>query len=106
MLKDLHKILLAGVRGENKARGEFRKVQNFIGPYGRTQSTAVYVSPSPENIQDYLRDWETYINNDEHEILVQMAIMHAQFEIIHPFIDGNGRLGRILIPIFYFRNNI
>jgi Fic family protein len=103
MLKDLHKILLAGVRGENKARGEFRKVQNFIGPYGRTQSTAVYVPPSPENIQDYLRDWETYINNDEHEILVQMAIMHAQFEIIHPFIDGNGRLGRILIPIFLFQ---
>ncbi|MDR3306199.1 MAG: Fic family protein [Endomicrobium sp.] len=103
MLKELHKVLLSGVRGENKAKGEFRKIQNFIGPYGCTQEMAVYVPPIPENVQDCLRDWERYVNNDEQEGLVQLAVMHAQFEIIHPFIDGNGRTGRILIPIFLFQ---
>ncbi|MDR3195498.1 MAG: Fic family protein [Endomicrobium sp.] len=100
MLKELHKVLLSGVRGENRARGEFRKIQNFIGPYGCDQEMAVYVPPIPENVQDCLGDWERYVNNDEQEVLVQLAVMHAQFEIIHPFIDGNGRTGRILIPIF------
>jgi Fic family protein len=105
MLKELHKILLDGVRGENKARGEFRKIQNFIGYYGCTQETALYVPPVPEKILEFLFKWERYINNDEQEVLVQLAIMHAQFEIIHPFIDGNGRMGRILIPIFLFQKN-
>jgi Fic family protein len=105
MLKELHKILLSGVRGENKARGEFRKIQNFIGSYGCNQETAVYVPPAPEHIHDLLNNWENYINSGEQEVLVQLALMHAQFEIIHPFIDGNGRMGRMLIPIFLFQKN-
>ncbi|MDR3256616.1 MAG: Fic family protein [Endomicrobium sp.] len=105
MLKELHKILLDGVRGENKARGEFRRIQNFIGCYGCTQETAIYVPPVPESISESLNDWERYINSNEQEVLVQLAVMHAQFEIIHPFIDGNGRMGRILIPVFLFQKD-
>jgi Uncharacterized conserved protein len=103
MLKKLHEILLSGVRGENKARGEFRKIQNYIGPYGCTLETARFVPPAAEDVEPSLNNWEKYINSDAQEILVQLAVMHAQFEIIHPFIDGNGRMGRILIPIFLFQ---
>lgn len=100
MIKELHKLLLSGVRGENKARGEFRRIQNYIGSYGASIENASYVPPSPDRVLEALDAWEKYINGDSQENLVQLAVMHAQFEVIHPFLDGNGRLGRILIPIF------
>jgi len=100
LIRDIHAILLKGVRGENKARGEFRKIQNWIGPPGSTIETASFVPPSPEILLESLSSWEKYCHYDENDRLVQLAIIHAQFEIIHPFLDGNGRLGRILIPIF------
>lgn len=102
MIKDIHKVLLSGVRGENKARGEFRKIQNWIGPKNSTIETASFVPPAPNEIIDYLDEWEKFINADFDDLLVQLAIVHAQFEIIHPFLDGNGRLGRLLIPIFLY----
>lgn len=102
MIRDVHKVLLSGVRGENKARGEFRKIQNWIGPKNSTIETASFVPPAPNEIIDYLDEWEKFINSDFEDLLVQLAIVHAQFEIIHPFLDGNGRLGRLLIPVFLY----
>ncbi|GAB7140840.1 Fic family protein [Deferribacterales bacterium RsTz2092] len=106
MLKELHTILLSGVRGANKARGEFRKVQNFIGAYGATIEQALYIPPSPDKVLPALDAWEKYINSEQQEVFIQLAVLHAQFEIIHPFLDGNGRLGRILIPLFLYQTGI
>ena len=100
LVREIHEILLRGVRGENKARGEFRGIQNWIGPPGSTLETATFVPPSPEKVIESLHNWEQYCHYDEKDFLVQLAVIHAQFEIIHPFLDGNGRLGRILIPLF------
>ncbi len=100
LIREIHGILLKGVRGENKARGEFRKIQNWIGPPGSKIETASFVPPSPENLLHHLSNWEKYCHYDEKDRLVQLAVIHAQFEIIHPFLDGNGRVGRIIIPLF------
>ena len=105
-IKDMHKILLQGVRGQNKARGEFRRIQNWIGKSNSTIETASYVPPAPHLLLDFLSNWEKYCHYDEKDKLVQLAIIHAQFEIIHPFLDGNGRIGRILIPLFLFEQKI
>lgn len=102
MIRDIHKVLLSGVRGENKARGEFRKIQNWIGTKNSTIETASFVPPAPNEIIDYLDEWEKFVNSEFDDLLIQLAIVHAQFEIIHPFLDGNGRLGRLLIPIFLY----
>ncbi len=105
MIREIHKVLLSDVRGESKARGEFRKIQNWIGPKNSTIETASFIPPAPNEIMEYLDEWEKFVNSDYSDILVQLAIVHAQFEIIHPFLDGNGRLGRILIPIFLYSKN-
>ena len=106
LVKDIHSILLKGVRGQNKARGEFRKIQNWIGPPGSSMETASFVPPSPEILLDSLSNWEEYYHCEDRDRLVQLAIIHAQFEIIHPFLDGNGRLGRILIPLFLYEKRL
>jgi Fic family protein len=100
LIKDIHDRLLDSVRGRNKGRGQFRTTQNFIGRQGTSIEQASYIPPPPENIQELLSNLEKYIHSDEKDPLVQLAIVHAQFEIIHPFSDGNGRVGRILIPLF------
>lgn len=105
MLKEVHSVLLNGVRGKNKGRGEFRNVQNWIGSSGATIETAIYVPPAPNLLLDALDDWEKFVNSDYVDPLIQLGLVHAQFEIIHPFLDGNGRLGRILIPIFLFQKH-
>jgi len=102
LIKDMHSILLNGVRGHNKDRGNFRKIQNFIGFMGATMEQASYIPPSPDKMTIALDNWEKYIHLESEEILIQLAIIHAQFEIIHPFLDGNGRIGRILIPLFLY----
>lgn len=106
LVKDIHSILLKGVRGQNKARGEFRKIQNWIGPPGSSMETASFVPPSPEILLGSLSNWEKYCHYEDRDRLVQLAIIHAQFEIIHPFLDGNGRLGRILIPLFLYEKRL
>jgi len=106
MIKEVHSILLLGVRGHNKSRGNFRTVQNWIGQQGSPIEKAKYIPPSPLELYDLLDNWEKYVNNKERDFIVQTAIMHAQFEIIHPFNDGNGRVGRILIPIFLNANKL
>lgn len=106
MIKEIHNILLNSVRGKDKGRGRFRTVQNWIGRLGMPIEKADYVPPEPTALKDYLSNLEKYIHHEEKDRLVQLAIIHAQFEIIHPFIDGNGRLGRILIPLFLYEKGL
>jgi Fic family protein len=102
LLLRLHEVLLDSVRGQNKARGRFRTLQNWIGAPGSTIDQAEFVPPDPMLVPEYLDSWEKYYHSDRPDALVQLAIVHAQFEIIHPFLDGNGRLGRILVPLFLY----
>ena len=102
-IRELHKILMDSVRGQNKNPGEFRDNQNWIGLSGCSIERASFVPPSPFIMQDCLQAWETYLSDDEGDALLQTAVVHAQFELIHPFKDGNGRIGRILIPLFLFQ---
>ncbi|MCI0435133.1 MAG: Fic family protein [Gemmatimonadetes bacterium] len=106
LLRQLRAILLGSVRGRSRARGEFRRVQNWIGPPGAPLDRAVFVPPSPELVPGLLDNWEKYYHAEERDPLVQLALLHAQFEIIHPFLDGNGRLGRIVIPLFLYERGI
>jgi cell filamentation protein, protein adenylyltransferase len=105
-LRQLHEILLDSVRGRHMARGRFRTSQNFIGAPGGTIEQALYVPPEPSRVPAYMDNWEKYYHADERDPLVHLALLHAQFEVIHPFLDGNGRLGRILIPIFLYEQQI
>ena len=100
LIRELHKILMQGVRGEHKTPGEFRTSQNWIG--GSMPSNAVYVPPPHAEIAECLTDFEKFINNEEIDTpdLIKIAILHYQFESIHPFLDGNGRIGRLLIPLY------
>jgi len=106
LLKELHVLLLNSVRGRDKARGKFRTTQNWIGLPGTPIEQAQFVPPDPMYLMVHLHHWEKYYHSDELDALVQLAILHAQFEIIHPFLDGNGRLGRMLIPIFLYEKNV
>lgn len=101
LVRQLHATLMEGVRGQSKTPGEFRKIQNYIGRDGDTVETAKYVPPPVEEMHRLLAEWEKYINTGgEIPDLVQCAVMHHRFEAIHPFLDGNGRVGRLLIPLF------
>lgn len=100
LLLKLHSILLDSVRGRDKGRGEFRKLQNWIGAPESSIEQAHFVPPDPLSLLRHLDTWEKYYHAEEADPLAQLAVVHAQFEIIHPFLDGNGRLGRILIPLF------
>ena len=102
LVRELHKVLLNTVRGQDKTPGEFRKDQNWIGNYGYPIEQAAFVPPNPLQLQDHLEAWQTYMESTDIDLLLQTAVVHAQFELLHPFKDGNGRIGRILIPLFLF----
>ena len=106
LILELHKILMDSARGQNKEPGNFRKDQNWIGSYGSTIEEATFVPPSPLKLHDCLENWKQYFEADDIDPLIQAAVMHAQFELIHPFKDGNGRIGRLLIPLFLFYKNV
>lgn len=102
LIRELHRLLMDSVRGKDKEPGKFRKDQNWIGTPGSSIEEASYVPPSPLQLMDHLQAWETYLNGKDIDLIVQTAIVHAQFELLHPFKDGNGRIGRLLIPLFLF----
>lgn len=101
-LLHLHRILMDSVRGQDKTPGAFRKDQNWIGKPGCSIEEATFIPPSPLRLQDHLEAWERYVNSADFDPLAQAAIVHAQFELIHPFKDGNGRIGRLLVPLFLY----
>ncbi len=101
LIKETHEILMRDVRGQEKNPGEFRYSQNWIGCAGSTLKNARYIPPNPEDMKQAMSDLEKYINSDDElDLLIQAALIHYQFETIHPFLDGNGRVGRLLITLF------
>lgn len=101
LTRELHERLMTGVRGDKATPGEFRKSQNWIGPTGSTPASAAYVPPPVNELSACLDNWEKFLHQrDTMPDLVQCALMHEQFEAIHPFLDGNGRVGRLLITLF------
>ena len=104
LVRELHEILLASGRGSAKMPGEFRNSQNWIG--GTRPGNAVFVPPPPEDLQQCLDSFEKFLHNDSIRILEKIAIAHVQFETIHPFLDGNGRVGRLLITLMLFAEGI
>jgi Fic family protein len=101
LVREIHAKLMKGVRGDKATPGEFRRSQNWIGPEGSTPANAVYVPPPVEEMKARLDNWEKFLHQrDAMPDLVQCALMHEQFEAIHPFLDGNGRVGRLLITLF------
>ncbi len=106
LIRELHTILMAGVRGNSAAPGEFRTIQNWIGRPGSTLATATFVPPPPGEIEPCLAAWERFLHESELPPLVTIALAHYQFEAIHPFLDGNGRVGRLLIALFLIDRKI
>jgi Fic family protein len=100
LTRELHEKLMTGVRGQQAAPGQFRKTQNWIGKPGSTIATASYVPPPPGEVESCLAAWEKFLNESTLPPLVTIALAHYQFEAIHPFLDGNGRVGRLLITLF------
>lgn len=113
LIRDIHKVLMENARGSTSAAGEYRKIQNFIGPT-KDIKDASYIPPEPQLMGEYMTNLERYINGHPYKIpeeepmhpLIMAAIIHGQFESIHPFLDGNGRLGRILIVIFLLQSKV
>lgn len=107
LLLETHEILLSGVRGTEKNPGEFRNSQNWIGGQGSSLKTARYIPPNVEDMHHGLSELEKYMNLDErYDVLVNAALIHYQFETIHPFLDGNGRIGRLLIVLFLLEKEV
>lgn len=101
LLREIHRRLMAGVRGRERTPGELRTSQNWIGAANSTIATADFVPPPPGELAALMTDWERFANEElEMPVLIQSALLHSQFETIHPFLDGNGRLGRLLLVFF------
>ena len=105
-VRELHRTLMDSVRGKDKTPGQFRLEQNWIGPLHCPIEQATFVPPNPIQLPDHLRAWEVYLDLDDVDFLIQTAVVHAQFELLHPFKDGNGRIGRILIPLFLYQKRV
>lgn len=107
LIKEIHKILIEGTRGSERNPGEFRKTQNWIGPQGIPLSEAIFIPPPPEMILSCMGEIEKFFYEYNHlPPLIKIALIHAQFETIHPFLDGNGRIGRLLITFYLFWKKI
>jgi Fic family protein len=106
IVRELHEKLMEGVRGEQATPGRFRKLQNWIGRPGSTLATATFVPPPPDEVEPCLAKWERFLHESELPPLVTIALAHYQFEAIHPFLDGNGRVGRLLITLSLIERRI
>jgi len=104
LLREIHDVLLSGGRGSNKMPGEFRKSQNWIG--GTRPGNALFVPPPVDQLNQCLSDFEKFLHDDSLPVLIKAGLAHIQFETIHPFLDGNGRLGRLLITLIFCNNGI
>ncbi len=102
VLKEAHQVLMEGVRGRGKAPGDYRKIPNWIGLPGCTVEEARYVPISSDRLPAAMDRWEKFIHSDVPDRLVQLSMLHAEFEALHPFLDGNGRLGRMFVPLFLY----
>ena len=106
VIRESHRILLSSGRGRQRSPGEYRRIQNWIGPPGCPVEEANFVPIAAQNLADGMGAWERYIHQDGPDRLVQLAIMHAEFEALHPFLDGNGRMGRMLVPLFMWQREL
>lgn len=106
LVSELHEKLMRGVRGDHATPGELRRSQNWIGPAGCTLATATYVPPPPDMLMGCLGQWENFLHDRTMPTLVHAALAHYQFEAIHPFLDGNGRVGRLLITLLLIERGV
>lgn len=107
LIRETHAVLMGGVRGQEKNPGEFRYSQNWIGGQGSTLQNASYIPPNPEDMNTAMSELEKYINADDNlDNLIRASLIHYQFETIHPFLDGNGRIGRLLITLFLMEKKV
>ncbi len=108
LLRDAHKTLMRGVRGQNKAPGEYRRIPNdtWIGPPGSPIEEARFIPCPVEELPTAMSKWEYYTHEEAPDSLVQLAVLHAEFEAIHPFLDGNGRTGRLFVPLFMYHKGL
>ena len=106
VIRAAHSVLIAGVRGAGKSPGEYRRIPNWIGPSGCAIDDATFVPIAADRLPDAMSAWERYIHDDIPDRLVQLAVLHAEFEALHPFLDGNGRLGRMLVPLFLWTHDL
>jgi Fic family protein len=102
VIRETHRVLMQGVRGRSKDPGEYRRIPNWIGPEGCTIEQARFVPVGADALPQAMDAFEAYMHSEEPDVLVQLAILHAEFEALHPFLDGNGRLGRLLVPLFLY----
>ena len=107
LIREIHEVLMENVRGQDKTPGEFRYSQNWIGPANCSLKDARYIPPNVEDMQTAMSDLEKYINeNVDYDPLIRVALIHYQFETIHPFLDGNGRIGRLLILLYLMEQGL
>lgn len=107
LIRETHAVLMSGVRGQEKSPGEYRTSQNWIGGQGSSLHNARYIPPSPSDMNEGMSDLEKYIHSeDQLDPLIRAALIHYQFETIHPFLDGNGRVGRLIITLFLMEQKI
>ncbi len=106
LVRELHEKLMSGVRGDTATPGEFRRSQNWIGPAGCMLANASFVPPPPDRLMDCLGAWENFLHDDSLPPIIHAALAHSQFEAIHPFLDGNGRVGRLLIQLMLIAKRV
>ncbi len=106
LIKNIHQTLLSSVRGKERNPGNFRSTTVHLGKPGSTVDEAIYIPPKPVDITDLMKNWVRFVHEYEMDLLVKVAISHYQFEAIHPFLDGNGRVGRLLIPIILYEQEM
>ena len=106
LIRQLHRVLLSGARGQNRSPGEYRRIPNWIGPAGCCIEDAAFIPISADKLPAGMNAWEDFIHAPFPDKLAQLALLHVEFEALHPFLDGNGRIGRMLIPLFLWQNGI
>lgn len=106
LLKEAHEILMRDVRGGDKNPGQYKRLANAIGPPGCDESSAKFLPMTPDKLEDGMSRWESYIHSKQPDVLVQLGLVHVEFEALHPFADGNGRLGRMILPLFLYEKGV